>query len=165
MSVFLEIWNLTNNWYQTQASDQFLAITKLATNKAICLKTKTINKSKMYFKRFLATNNKCISVIAHSTQDPPPLKLEKILFFGLKSWFFTRNTPKMFAPPSARRNFCKCAPPPPNLESRIRPWVWQYQFVAGHLILTLDHESLTVKISMLVHVIGRTTMKYIHFLC
>jgi hypothetical protein len=31
----------------------------------------------------------------------PPLKLEKISFFGVKSWFFTRNTPKIFAPPSA----------------------------------------------------------------
>ena len=41
----------------------------------------------------------------------PPLKLEKIRFFGIKSWFFTRNTPKFFAPPSARRNFFKCAPP------------------------------------------------------
>ena len=30
--------------YQTQASDQLLA-----TNKAICLKTKEIDKSKMYF--------------------------------------------------------------------------------------------------------------------
>ena len=35
--------------YQAQASDQFLATTKLATNKAICLKAKKINKSKMYF--------------------------------------------------------------------------------------------------------------------
>jgi hypothetical protein len=26
---------------------------------------------------------------------PPPLQLEKILFFGVKSWFFTRNTPKI----------------------------------------------------------------------
>ena len=43
---------------------------------------------------------------------PPPLKLEKIWFFCVKSWFFTRNTPKFFAPPSARRNFLKCAPPP-----------------------------------------------------
>ena len=34
-----------------------------------------------------------------------PLKLEKIGFFGVKSWFFTRNTPNIFAPPSARRNF------------------------------------------------------------
>ena len=51
-------------------------------------------------------------------------KLEKIWFFGVKSWFFTRNTPTMFAPPSARRNFFKCAPPPPppNLKSWIRPW-------------------------------------------
>jgi hypothetical protein len=32
---------------------------------------------------------------------PPPLKLEKIRYFGVKSWIFTRNTPKMFAPPSA----------------------------------------------------------------
>ena len=41
---------------------------------------------------------------------PPPLKLEKIWFFGVKSWFFTRNTPNIFAPPSARRNFFNCAP-------------------------------------------------------
>ena len=46
------------------------------------------------------------------TRRPPPLKLEKIWFFGVKSWFFTRNTPKMFALPSTRRNFFKCAPPP-----------------------------------------------------
>jgi hypothetical protein len=45
--------------------------------------------------------------------------LEKIWFFGVKSWFFTRNTPKLFAPPSARRNFFKCAPP--NLKYWIRP--------------------------------------------
>ena len=35
--------------YQAQASDQFLATNKLATNKAICLKIKKRNKSKMYF--------------------------------------------------------------------------------------------------------------------
>ena len=40
----------------------------------------------------------------------PPLKLEKIWFFCVKSWFFTRNTPTNFAPPSARRIFFKCAP-------------------------------------------------------
>ena len=28
----------------------------------------------------------------------PPLKLEKICFFCVKSWFFTQNTPKIFAP-------------------------------------------------------------------
>jgi hypothetical protein len=37
--------------------------------------------------------------------------LEKIWFFSVKSWFFTRNTPKFFAPPSARRIFFKCVPP------------------------------------------------------
>ena len=36
---------------------------------------------------------------------PPLLKLEKIWFFGVKSWFFTRNTPTIFEPPSARRKF------------------------------------------------------------
>jgi hypothetical protein len=35
------------------------------------------------------------------TRRAPPLKLEKIWFVGVKSWFFTRNTPKIFAPPSA----------------------------------------------------------------
>ena len=46
---------------------------------------------------------------------------KKYDFWGVKSWFFfTRNTLKMFAPPSARRNFFKCAPP--NLKSWIRPW-------------------------------------------
>jgi hypothetical protein len=37
--------------HQAQASDhgQFLATNKLATNKEICLKTKKIYKSKMYF--------------------------------------------------------------------------------------------------------------------
>jgi hypothetical protein len=40
----------------------------------------------------------------------PSLKLEKIWFVGVKSWFFTQNIPTIFAPPSARRNFFKCAP-------------------------------------------------------
>jgi hypothetical protein len=40
----------------------------------------------------------------------PPLKLEKIWFFGVKSWFFTRNTPTFFAPPSARCNFLSAPP-------------------------------------------------------
>jgi hypothetical protein len=30
---------------------------------------------------------------------PPPLKLEKIKKNCVKSWFFTRNTPNIFAPP------------------------------------------------------------------
>ena len=50
---------------------------------------------------------------------PPPWNWKKIWFFGVKSWFFTRNIPKIYAPPSARRNFFKCAPP--NLKSWIRP--------------------------------------------
>ena len=45
------------------------------------------------------------------TRPAPPLKLDKIWFFGVKSWFFTRNIPNIFAPPSARRNVFKCARP------------------------------------------------------
>ena len=49
---------------QAQASEQFLASIKLASNKAIYLKTKKINKSNMNFYRFLASNNKYITVNA-----------------------------------------------------------------------------------------------------
>ena len=45
------------------------------------------------------------------TRRASPLKLENIWFFGVESWFFTRNTSNVFAPPSARRIFFKCAPP------------------------------------------------------
>ena len=55
----------------------------------------------------------------YSLSRRAPLKLEKIWFFGVKSWFFTRNTRKIFAPPFVRPNFFKCASP--NLQSWIRP--------------------------------------------
>ena len=54
------------------------------------------------------------------TRHVSPLKLEKIWFLGVKSWFFTRNTSKIFVPPFARHNFFKCTPP--NFKSWIRPW-------------------------------------------
>ena len=41
----------------------------------------------------------------------PPKIGKNMIFFCVKSWFFTRNTPN---------NFFKCAPP--NLKSWIRPW-------------------------------------------
>jgi hypothetical protein len=44
----------------------------------------------------------------------PPPKIGKNMIF------LARNTPNIFAPPSARRNFLKYAPP--NLKSWIRPW-------------------------------------------
>ena len=49
---------------------------------------------------------------AHRAPPPSPPKKnwKKIWFFCVKSWFFTRNTPNIFAPPSARRDFFKCAP-------------------------------------------------------
>ena len=68
-----------------------------------------------FFKFYLAIPG------ADSGGGAPGLKLEKIWFFGVKSWFFTQIHPKIFAPPSARRNFFKCAPP--NLKSWIRPWI------------------------------------------
>jgi hypothetical protein len=76
------------------------------------------------------------------TRRAPPLKLEKIRFFGVKSWFFTRNTPKNFPPPSARRNFFKCAPP--NLKSWIRPWYGSYnlQLHAKSVPITTNVVSL-----------------------
>ena len=43
-------------------------------------------------------------------QARAPLKLEIIWFFGVKSWFFTRNTPTIFL-----------LSVPPNLKSWIRP--------------------------------------------
>ena len=60
-----------------------------------------------------------------------PSKIWKnMIFFGVKSWFFTRNTPTFFAPPSARPNFLKFTPPP-NLKSWIRPWTI-YVFAEKH---------------------------------
>ena len=50
-----------------------------------------------------------------------PLKLEKNWFFGIKSWFFTRNTHKISVPPFAWCNFFKCAPP--NFKSWILPCI------------------------------------------
>ena len=61
----------------------------------------------------------CLKTSRLSGADPgrPPPKIGNVV----KPWFFTRNTPKNFAPPSARRNFFKCALP--NLKSWIRPWL------------------------------------------
>ena len=52
---------------------------------------------------------------------PPPLKLEKIWFFGVKSWFFTRNTPKNVRASLRSAQFFLTAPPP-NLKPWNRPW-------------------------------------------
>ena len=78
-----------------------------------------------------------------------PPQLETIWFFGVKSWFFTRNTPNIFAPPSARRNFFKCAPSPfpPNLKTWIRPWSrHRFQQYRNYLAFWGD-KSMTVKIN------------------
>ena len=46
---------------------------------------------------------------------------KKYYFFGVKSWFFTRNTHKISVPPFAWCNFFKCAPP--NFKSWILPCI------------------------------------------
>ena len=60
---------------------------------------------------------------------------KKIWFFGIKSWFLTRNTPKIFAPPSAWHNFFKCAPPP-NFKSWIHPWILSPYFIVMVIKIT-----------------------------
>jgi hypothetical protein len=54
------------------------------------------------------------------TRYVPP-KIGENMIFGIKSWFFTQNTPKIFAPPSARCNFFKYAPSA-SLKSWSCPW-------------------------------------------
>ena len=49
VNYWLSLWSSHCLFNQAQASDQFLATNKLATNKEICLKTKKIYESKMYF--------------------------------------------------------------------------------------------------------------------
>jgi hypothetical protein len=49
----------------------------------------------------------------------PPLKLGKIKYFGVKSWFFTWNTLKISRLPPLGAIFLSV--PPPNLKSWIRP--------------------------------------------
>jgi hypothetical protein len=79
---------------------------------ATCLVEKQqISKScKLCFTLIQRLHLSVINSGANTGGGAPPLKLENIWFFGVKSWFFTRNTPTIFAPPSARRSFFKCAP-------------------------------------------------------
>jgi hypothetical protein len=63
------------------------------------------------------------------TRRAPPLKLEKI-------WFFTWNTPKIFAPPSARRNFFKCTP----------PLTWNPGSTPVYYLCKLDYPLKSVKV-------------------
>ena len=46
----------------------------------------------------------------------------------------TQNTPNIFAPPSARRNLFKCAPPP-NLKSWIRPCIVLSMYMLSFIFL------------------------------
>ena len=67
---------------------------------------------------------------AHPARAPPKIGKNKI--FWRKIVIFTRNTPTFFAPPSAWRNFFKCAPS--NLKSWIRP-CYVTMFVSGLSLL------------------------------
>ena len=77
-----------------------------------------------------------------------PPKIGKIWFFGVKSWFFTWNTPKIFAPPSALRNFFKCAPLTwnPGSASEYYPYlVKQWRFTTNNVELRFDLLNLSAK--------------------
>ena len=56
---------------------------------------------------------------AHPARAPPKIG-KNMIFFGVKSWFFTWNTPKISRLPLLGAIFLS-APPPPNLKSWIRP--------------------------------------------
>jgi hypothetical protein len=75
-------------------------------------------------------------VLLHIEVLPP--QLEKIWFFDVKSWCFTRNIPNIFAPPFTRRNCFKCAPP--YLKSWIRPCTC----ISGHLMIPYRVRSMTL---------------------
>ena len=67
----------------------------------------------------------CRKIVIFHTNYPKNFRAslrnwKKYDFFVVKSWFFTRNTTKIYAPPSARRDFFKRTPS--NLKSWIRPW-------------------------------------------
>ena len=76
-----------------------------------------------FFCCFFLVSVMCLFPMFRGGSRGRPLKLEKLWYFGVKSWFFTRNTPKMFAPPSARRNFFKCAPLTWNPGSALACWL------------------------------------------
>jgi hypothetical protein len=80
----------------------------------------------------------------------PPKIGKNMIFFGVKSWFFTRNTPKTFAPPSARHNLFKCAPP--NLKSWIRPWVRWSESHEFYFLLFLFYSIIFIGVFILVDI-------------
>jgi hypothetical protein len=74
-----------------------------------------VTRSKKY------THISLLNYISGADHDFTPNNHIFLWLFGVKSWFFTWNTPKVFAPPSTRHNFFTCAPP--NLKSWIRPCI------------------------------------------
>ena len=84
--------------------------------------------------------------------------MEKIRFFGVKSWFFTRNTPKVFAPPSAWRIFS--SPDPKghvrychHLASVVRPLTFH--------ILIYPSETTGPNLAESIYI--RSSIKFLHF--
>ena len=107
-------------------------------------------------------SNQAFKVVMMSRGAPgarPPLKLKKIWFFGVKSWFFTRNTPKIshFPPLGA---FFMCTPP--NLKSWIHPWWGPFFDINTMLIIWLINwliECFTQIVRLLcIHVYGLTCL-------
>jgi hypothetical protein len=84
-----------------------ICICILFTFKYLCLFAYTIKLWRYELPTQKWATSKKVSLVTYRggsrgrTRRSPQLKLEKIWFFGVKSWFFTRNTPTFFAPPSA----------------------------------------------------------------
>ena len=100
-------------------------------NKSIYYFFKINNKISTSFRRSLLISF-WIDVPGTDSGGGRTLKLEKIWFFGVKSWFFTRNTQQFSRLPPLGAIFLSA---PPNLKSWIRPWnihhtvsIWQFLF-------------------------------------
>ena len=90
--------------------------------KSISLITHIHDRSVFYFgtgtsikcsnvKLVLCVQTSLLSEMMRSSGADPGGKIGKNMIFGRKIVIFTRNTPKIFPLPSARRNFLKCGPP------------------------------------------------------
>jgi hypothetical protein len=77
----------------------------------------------------------------HTRRVAPPLKLEKIWFFGVKSWFFHTKYPK-----NVRASLCSAqffdVHPPPNFKSWIRPCNVDQNLTAIYMVVVKKATSI-----------------------
>ena len=72
-------------------------------------------------RKIIFVKRAAVSTVKVNTRRPPPQIRINMIFLCVKSWFFTRNTPNIFAPPSARRDFFSVHPPPLTWNSGFSP--------------------------------------------